>query len=86
MSEFVSIAPPPPPRQQKSALAQTLPPSQMLTSFMTTPLVIYQLLELKIYIKVCVLSLKRMLKKFLNNFEKIQKTTFFTPKMVRNEP
>ena len=45
---------------------------------------------LKIHPKVDHLRSKTMLKHFLNNsknnFEKVQKTTFWTPKIVRNDP
>ena len=55
--------------------------------------VIYQLFELKIQPKVGFLRPRTgflrpntIPKYFLTNFEKVQKMTFLTPKMVKNEP
>ena len=50
----------------------------------------YGSLELKIHPKVSLLRPKTMLKNFLNNsknnFEKVKKSTFLNPKMVKNDP
>ena len=46
--------------------------------------VIYRPLELKIHTKVGLLRSKIMPKQLLNNFEKVQKTTFLTTKMIKN--
>ena len=48
--------------------------------------VIYQPLELKVQSKVGLLRQKIVTQHIQNNFEKVQKTTFLNPKMVKNDP
>ena len=48
--------------------------------------VISQPLKLKIHAKVTVLRLSTMLQNILNNFKIAQKTTFLSPKIVKNYP
>ena len=47
---------------------------------------IYRPLEVKIHPKVGLSRSKTMPKRFLKNFEKVQKTTLSTPKIVKNDP